>query len=480
MKEDFIAYDNLRIAPYELQYIQNMTIENKINDHGILKLTGVIDDQYKDQYVQSTDEDTVIEIFYEKDGLKSGVFYGVVTNIKVTIVNSVYTLFLEAKTIDYQLDLEKKKRDFQDVNMITHELIDEVMKNYGNANYQINIPNEAIGKFVLQYNETDYEFLKRIASKYNEPLISAMDMKNMHIYIGVPDIKVENKENIIDYSISKEINEYNKVKNNDKENVSETAFITYKIRTQQIFNVGENFNFASHRFYVKKAIYKIEGGLLINNYELRTKEGIRTNTLYNMNVIGISVNGSILDVQRDKVKVKLNINTNIDTSKAYWFPYATVASSPDGGGWDCMPKAGEEIRLNCPTKDESEAFVVNAISGASGKSGAEAKNDRMSNPDIKSLQTDSGQEVKFTSSGVVIECGGGAASMNLNKDGTIQVTGQENINIACAKKLSLRAENEMTIGAQKSIDLLCDSGSSLIMSEGDEILISGTRTLNNG
>lgn len=104
----------------------------------------------------------------------------------------------------------------------------------------------------------------------------------------------------------------------------------------------------------------------------------------------------------------------------------------------------------------------------------------MSNPDSKSLKTDSGQEAKFTPSGIVIECSGGQASMNLNKDGTIDVVGQKNINIACAQKLSLRAGNEMTISAQKSVDILCEAGSNIILSEGDEILVTGTRVQNNG
>jgi phage baseplate assembly protein gpV len=119
-----------------------------------------------------------------------------------------------------------------------------------------------------------------------------------------------------------------------------------------------------------------------------------------MNVVGISINGSILEVQRDKVKVQLEISSNTDISTSYWFQYATVAASPDGGGWYCMPEVGEKIRLNCPTKDESKAFVVNAIGTNKGKSGAEAENDRMSNPDNKSLQTSSGQEVKFTPNSV--------------------------------------------------------------------------------
>jgi hypothetical protein len=38
----------------------------------------------------------------------------------------------------------------------------------------------------------------------------------------------------------------------------------------------------------------------------------------------------------------------------------------------------------------------------------------------------------------------------------------------------------MTISAAQSVDILSESGSNLILSEGDEILVNGTRVQNNG
>lgn len=480
MKEDFVAYDNLRVAPYDFVYIKDMKIVNDINDHATLKISGVIDDEMKDSYVLSTDEETKIQIYYEKDNESITLFRGVVTNIKVSVVEEVYIMTVEAKSFTYKLDIYKVKKDFQNINMTTHELIHEVMKPFPHAVYDINIPNEPLGAFTLQYNETVYRFLRRITSRYHQCLICDIENENIHFYIGTPDIPVTPKTKILNYTVYKDIDEYNDVKNNDDEDISELNFITYKIRTQEILNTGEHFSFKGQQFYIKKATYMIDEGKLENIYELRLKDGLRTKRLYNMDLIGISITGNILEVQRDRVKAALEINPGIDSSTAYWFPYATVAASPDGGGWYCMPEVGERVRMNCPTKDESEAFVVNAIDTHEAATSAGASEDRMSNPDNKSLQTAAGQEVKFTSNGANISCAGGQASVNLNKDGTVDIVGQKNINIACAQSLSIRAEKEFTVSAEKSIDMLCEAGGNLVMSEADEILVSGTRTLNNG
>lgn len=145
-----------------------------------------------------------------------------------------------------------------------------------------------------------------------------------------------------------------------------------------------------------------------------------------------------------------------------------------------MPEIGERIRLQCPTKDESKAFVISSIDSYEGKSGEEAESDRMSNTDNKSLQTAAGQEVNFTPNGINISSTGSQAVVELSKDGTVCITGQKDVNLACEQTLRLRAEEEIMIKAEENIDIQCETGGRIVMSSGDEISITGTRIANNG
>lgn len=473
MKEDFIAYDNLRVTQYDIKHITEVKIENDVNKHAKLILTGIVDDSVAASCVEDTDDETVITVYYEKDDDTFVLFNGLVTNIKTTADNYVYSICIEAHSLTYVMDINKVKRDFQNTSMTTHELIDHVMKPYKGAVYDINIPNEPIGQYILQYNETDYEFLKRIVSKYHMGVISAMELEHIHVYFGTPEVPVNPSLEINNYTISKAVEEFNDIKANDFEGAAETDFITYKIRTDEIFNVGENFNIEGQKYYVKKVSFDMKEASFNNVYELRPKGGLIQKRLYDMNLIGISIAGSIAEVQRDRVKINLDGIDSV-SGASYWFPYSTVAASPDGGGWYCMPEVGERIRMNCPTKDEGEAYVVNAIEGSDGNG-----NERMSNPDNKSLQA-SGQEVNFTPNGVNLSCCGGQASMNLNKDGTIDISGQNNITISCGSSLNLRSEKEINISAQGGIKINCDSGSNLELTEGDEVMVKGTKDRNNG
>ena len=476
--DTYIAYDNLKISTFDLKSIKDMKIENQLNDHSTLKLSGILEEEVKDIYLIAIDGQTPIEVYYEEEGKHNTIFNGIVTNIKEKVLNNVYLLEIEAKSFTYLMDTIKIKRDFQDINMTTHNLIGEVMKGYPDSKYQINIPNEPIGEFILQYNETDFQFLKRIVSKYNEGIISVMEGQGIELYFGTPTIEVNTDNAINNYTIKKDLEEYNSFKNNDKAEVSEIDFITYRVKTQELFRVGENFKFNGQKLYVKNAIYVIDEGKLENIYDLRIRRGMLLGKIYNQEVIGISLNGTILEVKRDRVKVNLEISSNLDKEKAYWFPYATVAASPDGGGWYCMPEIGEQVRVNCKTKEEKRAFAISAID--KHEANEPSADDRMSNPDDKSIKTDSGQEVKFTPNGILIECDGGQAKVDLNKDGTIEVVGQKNIKIASGKLVKMSAGKEITIDAKEGVDMLCEKGSSLIMSSSDDIKIKAKRVQNNG
>lgn len=51
-------------------------------------------------------------MFYEKEEVYFFLFNGVVIKVKVKVINYVYILFIEVKSFDYKMDIEKKKRDF--------------------------------------------------------------------------------------------------------------------------------------------------------------------------------------------------------------------------------------------------------------------------------------------------------------------------------------------------------------------------------
>nr|WP_246517035.1 phage baseplate assembly protein V [Clostridium aciditolerans] len=253
--------------------------------------------------------------------------------------------------------------------------------------------------------------------------------------------------------------------------------MTYEIENYEILKLGDNIHFQGQAFYVYEGIYEIKNGILINNYKLRIKSGLRQERKFNTKIIGSSIDGKIIQVQSDLVKVHLNIDKVQAKGTAYWFKYSTMSASTDGSGWYCMPEIGDSVRVYFPTKDEDEAFAVSAVSGYQQGSG-EAE-DRMGNPDNKYLRTANDKQVKLTPGGIFISCDSGQAEMSLTSDGTLSITSQNNININAEQNIKIETQKSFLVSAKQGVNFACDKGGGLELDGSGGIKEKGTQVNNN-
>lgn len=467
-----INYEKIRVNGYNLEAIKSLKIETNINEHALLKLTGILKNEVKDSDISSTTNNKTIEVCYVENE-STTLFYGVVTNIEINAELDVYTLNLEAKSMSYLMDIKLKSKSFQNISMTTHGLIDTIMQEYSDSSYILNIPDEEVKELLIQYEETDWEFLKRIASKYNEGLFPSMDGKVIQFVMAVPEQAKELKGENINYKIYKDLNSYKYMLENYLQDASEADYITYEIENYEILKLGDNIQFQGQAFYIYEGIYEIKDSMLINTYKLRMKNGLRQERIFNTKVIGSSIDGKIIQVQSDLVKVHLEVDEVQDAGTAYWFKFSTMSASGDGSGWYCMPEIGDSVRVYFPTKDEDESFAVSAVSNY--QQGAGEAEDRMGNPDDKYLRTAHDKQVKLTPNGIFISCDSGQADMSLTSDGTLSITSQNNININAQQNIKIQAQKSFLVSAKQGVNFACDKGGGLEFEASGEIKEKGTQ-----
>jgi len=190
-------------SPYELMKIVDIKIENKPNEHGYLYLKCLIDEGinfdsaikastedeicvYEEQ--EDTNDEDIVNINQVDERNSKKLFYGIVQNVKTTNVNGIYYLEIQALTSSSKLDVKEKSRSFQNVNMTYDALIGEVLKDYSGFTFTQNAGNgQKIEKPLFQYKETDWSFLKRIASELNSELYCNIVNLNDLFYFGIPD-----------------------------------------------------------------------------------------------------------------------------------------------------------------------------------------------------------------------------------------------------------------------------------------------------
>lgn len=469
-----IGYDSIKVKGYSLERIQELKVVERLNEHTKLYLTGVLDKNEKDMAVHESNTGKKIEIVY---GGEKKLFSGIVVYVGLVSHEGVNFLTVEALDAGYQMDITPKSRSFQDAAMTVKELVGKVIEGYPEADWKMAIPDVPIGQLIVQYEETDWEFLKRIASRYYAPLISDCRLEGIHFYIGVQKNKVTMETAPFLYYMEKSMDEYYFMKNNFTKDAKETDYTTYSLDRLEVYKLGDYLELEGQPFTIMVAVHEIKRGVLQNNYILRPENGLRREALYNHKISGCSIDGKIADINKAKVQVALKIDGNEGSTPVHWFPFSTMSASTDGSGWYCMPEKGDDVKVYFPDKKEEEAFAISAVSGY--EQGAGETEDRMGDPGNKYLRTTHDKQVQLTAAGIFLSCNSGQAEASLQSDGTLVVKSNQNVTVTAKETIEIKAEETFKITSVEGINIQCDKGGALIFDKEGFVTELGTLVNNN-
>lgn len=479
----------LKLEPFDFISVLDCEIYKSLNNHSLLKFVCRI----------STDQEQIImntNISYmpiklkmsNEDKVESIIFSGIIKDFSIKKVGDTRVLSLNGISNTYLMDIVKKTRVFQDPSS-TYEDILNYISNYHDYKFIMNIgSNTSIERLIVQYNETDFEFIKRLASHFNTSISSAYLTDGVKYFFGLP----QSTKNFVlkdDYVIRKElIEDLRKDSEQLPFSIDKGATIIEMV-SRNIYDIGDYTLFNGQEFLICSVETKYVGNELKHKYILKENLGQYVSKYYNANIIGASISAIINEVSSDKVKVYI-MEDGIQNSKK-WFSFSTVYSSPDGTGWYCMPEIGDNVRLYFPTEKEHHGYVISAVhlecnnsnqnvfnqssvnlSQSGGNSTSQSEVPR-SNPDNKSLKSKHGKEVLFTPNSVVFTNNNGMR---------IEILDDEGIFIMSDKKVSITSDEQIDIvSMNESINI--DASESILLEQidskieiKDEIKLTGVKT----
>lgn len=475
-----ISYDNLKvILPYDIKILTELKIEKKLNDHSLVYITGIIPEDKKDSYIEKSTDSDSIRIIQVEDGKEvKTLFCGLVTSISIKRVRDVYYLSLNGISHTYELDIKLKKRSFQNSNMAYKDLIRNVLSDYSKADFIDNITKGSkIEKFILQYNETDWAFIKRMASHFGGVLIPDDCTESPKMWLGLPN----GNEEVLNesyYGLERDLSDYMFTAENYCSSLGEIDFTSYEVESLSFFNPGSNVVFKGRKLVVCKMLATLKEGILHVQYVLIPKTGARQNLLLNDNIKGVSIEGKIIDTRKDTVRIHLEIDDIQNKDEAYWFPYSSFYTAEGNSGWYCMPQHGDSVKLYFPNNREENAMASSSIR----KGGASCS--KTSNPDIKYMGTNFGKEMmmgvkdlSFTAK----ESKEGIIKISLHEDNGIEIKSDKKISFVSEKDMIIDLKKKMSIDAADELCLICGSEEGTISSiflNGDTDIKSSTIKIN--
>ncbi len=458
------TYGDIIVSNYEFVKITHLKIERKINEHARLYINGIIDSSKGDVYVEGATAESFIKVSVkDENGNIKDLFQGIVTNIGIDSSNDVKVLEIEALSQTFLMDIKKKSRSFQNESSTYRNVIDIVNGDYSNIQIKDDITaTSKIDTFVVQYKETDWEFIKRLASYFNSWVVPECQFGDIKYSIGKAGMIDTYSLDEFNYSIKKGLQEFKVKDGNGVSGLDDKDLITYEVVTTKMLNLCDAVSFKGRNLYVYEAIIEMYDSIFSNIYKLRDENGMKIRRIYNDKFIGLSLNGTIADTKNDVVKVNLDIDDGSGNGSR-WFPYSTVFSSEDGTGWYCMPENGDAIRLYFPDNVEKNAYVISSVNLKSRDTA------KRSDPSVKSLSTKYGKQLVMEPGAVNI-VGGSGMMVKMTDGGGIEIISDKKIILDAQEDIEINGKAKISINGQDGIDITQNAAT---LSIKDDVTMSG-------
>jgi hypothetical protein len=442
------GYHNIRaqIGDLALTQLRELKVVQQFNDHARLFLTAVLPAGQADGFWESSGSNTTVAVILTEGADLKYLFRGLVADLTVKAVQDVYYLSVSGVSYTCNLDVAHEKRSFQNQALTYQKFVAAVLEGVAGANCLVNqsVAGQTTGRLILQYGETKWEVLKRTAAGLGLGLIADATANSPRFWFGLPEGDSKKALDNYHFSVSKKIAVSRELAADCQTEVSEADFVVYEVELDEVFQVGDRFSFRKQSLVVAEAIAEIKQGILKHRYVLTPERGLRPKPVFNPLITGLVLEGQVIAVENDQIKLWLDIDGNQDEAEAGWFSYATHYSAEGHTGWYCMPELGDVVQLYFPTEREENGYALSAIRRR------ERSGERLQDPAVKCFRTVNGaaeadalpKEWRFKPEGQRLALSG--------KDDTtlmIQIDDNQGVIISSDREIAITAKQDMVFNA---------------------------------
>ena len=176
------------------------------------------------------------------------------------------------------------------------------------------------GGTLIQYQETDWRFLKRMASQLGLSLVPDTSYYYPRFYLGLPEGEKRELGEIISCDLCFD-GRYYAV--SGKCLVDREDFICYDVVTRTSLSLGDRVTYEGRELLVSRKKTELAGGEVIFTYRLAGNSYAWVPWEDNPDYTGMSFVGSIVGTQGEQVEVAFDIDKSAAGGNSYGFAPAT-------------------------------------------------------------------------------------------------------------------------------------------------------------
>lgn len=412
-----------------ISQILDIKLEHRINEHGILTLRGYLEREKLQLNRQI--EDTEIELIQQKrenDKKDILLFYGLIKKIYIFQEAGMSQIIIVAVSGSQQMDREKKSRSFQNINLTYEQIVQSILAEYDSCGICTIGEGVTIKEPIIQYEETDWEFLKRLSSHFHGYLLSDLLSPKAHVWFGMRDgeqkIIPEKKE----YEVGIDKRYYEEGAYSE---LSKDTFLYYRINETGNYEIGDKIHYLGKDFIICEKLAQLKKGEIQFIYKIAKPQYLWTKTVFNSNFIGLALKGEVMKTEGEKVYIGLDIDGE---NKKGEYPYSWTPET--GNIMYCMPKIGTKVNLYFGSSDERKGKATNSLRTNGSTCAA------MSDSNKRGLETEHGKELNFYPSVLSLK-----SSMDNGNTLEISLNDDEKLNLESHNKIEFISRNKIRMEA---------------------------------
>jgi len=451
---DGFICESMRVhSKVHIKQILQLNISARVNEHASMIIKGIIDDHIS---VDSLCGEEISLSYYNEKNIM--LFNGYIQTYKINRDSGYRMIEINSISISGKIDEYKHSKSFQNVNQKYSELLAEVIGLNGKILVDRKY-DQKTGQFLLQYNETDWEFIKRVANRMKAFIIPDIKNTGIKLLMGENRGLTKRISQWVDYTATYDIEGY-RVK---KAAWSIDELKNYWIQSYDDYDLGDEVLFQEELWTILEKNVLLINGLYSLKYRLCKKGRYIHDEYHNKNIQGLHLFGRVLKTEHETIKVKLDIDESQSVTTAHEFLYCPVT----GNIMYSMPEPGARVTLYFPDYNENSALIINSF-----------LDNNTFNKSLRGIEILKKKRLILGSGAIRISSQ--KSQIALSDDNGVLLDSIGNIKINSCERLSVRCAGICAIEGVKGINVSNKNGKEAITINGMEMVLESAEYITSG
>lgn len=342
------SYENLCIHNLRYAHIIDFSSFEKMNEHGYATITIEIHESKQDEMEKWNEWDPVT-IYDRASNYK--LFAGVLLDEKGFWKNSSYLMEMRLGSGTCLLDRKKQFYSYQ--NRQKYGLVLNQVLGQG-AKVFLRVIDKEVPGLLVQYEESDWEFVKRLSSHFGNCVVPEVNVDNEpRFYFGW-----ENEESYGDiepFDYCERVDERFYHGKAFEKNAKKRDYLRYQIDSFENYKIGGHVKYRGSTWYIEEKITYLADGVMKFKYSLASKKSLQWQFAENPKLHGKEITGTVTGRKGEQLQVDLDMDKG--EKKGQRFSYSWMPET--GNLLYCMPEIGERVRLHFCDDHEGSAICIN-------------------------------------------------------------------------------------------------------------------------